>query len=83
MELVVYTAHGCCLCDEARTVLDPLSRLLDLPVRWVPIDGDPALEAAWRQELPAGILDGRKIFKYRVDETLLRRRVAQLRNHPA
>ena len=79
ISLDVYTAHGCCLCDDARAVLDRLGPELDLPVTWIHIDGDPALEAAWREELPAGVLAGRKVFKYRVDEGILRHRVAQLR----
>lgn len=74
--LTVYTAHGCCLCDDARAVLERLAPELDLDVEWVHIDGDPALEAQWRTQIPAGVLDGRKVFKYRVDERLLRRRVA-------
>lgn len=78
-ELVVYTAHGCCLCDDARAVLDDLAPRLGLAVRWRYIDGDPELEAAWREQLPAGVLDGRKVFKYHVDEALLERRVAELR----
>ncbi len=78
IQLDVYTAHGCCLCDDARAVLDPLERELDLVVHWIHIDGDPVLEAQWREQIPAGVLDGRKLFKYRVDEAMLRRRVRQL-----
>jgi glutaredoxin len=74
--LTVYTAHGCCLCDDAREVLDRLGPELGLEVEWAYIDGVPELEAEWREQLPAGVLDGRKVFKYRVDEDLLRRRVA-------
>lgn len=76
--LLVYTAHGCCLCDEAREVLDALAPELGLEVEWVHIDGDAELEARWREQLPAGVLSGRKVFKYRVDQDLLRRRAAQL-----
>lgn len=78
-QLTVYTAHGCCLCDDARALLDRLGPELGLAVEWVYIDGVPELEAVWREQLPAGVLDGRKVFKYRVDEDLLRRRVDQLR----
>ena len=81
--VTLYGKPGCCLCDDAREVLDRLGPELDLPVSWIHIDGDPALEAAWREELPAGVLAGRKVFKYRVDEVMLRRRVAQLRGIPA
>jgi thiol-disulfide isomerase/thioredoxin len=79
IRLDVYTAHGCCLCDEARELLDPLARELALDVRWIHIDGDEQLESTWREQLPAGVLDGRKVFKYRVDPELLRRRVRRLR----
>ena len=81
--VTLYGKPGCCLCDDAREVLDRLAPELDLPVRWIHIDGDPELEAVWRTELPAGVLAGRKVFKYRVDEAMLRRRVAQLRGIPA
>jgi len=74
--LVVYTAHGCCLCDEARAELAVLAPELGLTVEWCHIDGDPALEAAWRAQIPAGVLDGRKVFKYRIDAPLLRRRAS-------
>ena len=76
--LTVYTAQGCCLCDDARALLDVLGPELGLPVSWVYIDGEPELEAAWREQIPAGVLAGRKLFKYRVDEQMLRRRVAEL-----
>jgi hypothetical protein len=72
--LTVYTANGCCLCDDARTVLDRLAPELGLAVEWVYIDGVPELEATWREQIPAGVLGGRKVFKYHVDEALLRRR---------
>ncbi|MCW2972117.1 MAG: glutaredoxin-like protein [Thermoleophilia bacterium] len=75
--LTVYTAHGCCLCDDARAELDVLGPELGLEVDWVYIDGVPELERAWREQLPAGVYRGRKVFKYRVDADLLRRRVLE------
>lgn len=79
LRLTVYTGRGCCLCDEARELLERIAPELELAVEWVHVDGVPHLEAAWREQLPAGVLDGRKVFKYRVDEGLLRRRVGELR----
>lgn len=72
--LTVYGAAGCCLCDDAMAILEPLSQELGFELVYTPIDGDDALEAQWREEIPVGILDGHKVFKYRVDEQLLRRR---------
>lgn len=73
--LTVYTAPDCCLCDEARAVLERLAPQIGLAVEWVDVTGNAELEARWRCELPAGVLAGRKVFKYHVDEDLLRRRV--------
>lgn len=75
--LVVYTAPECCLCDEARVELEMLAPRLDMTVTWVDITGNPSLEATWRTEIPAGVLNGRKVFKYRVDAGLLERRLSR------
>lgn len=82
-ELTVYTAAECCLCDDAHAVLDVLAPQLGLTVNYVDITGDSALEATWREQLPAGVLDGRKVFKYHVDAELLTRRAASLRRRQA
>lgn len=83
LTLTVFTARGCHLCDEARAVLDRLAPEVGLDVRWMHIDGDPKLESTWRERIPAGTLDGRLVFKYHVDELLLRRRVGEIRRRMA
>ena len=42
----------------------------------VPIDGDPELEAAYREWIPVVEVDGRRRFVYHVDPAALRRAVA-------
>jgi thiol-disulfide isomerase/thioredoxin len=77
LELVFYTAPGCCLCDEARAVLAPFERDLEIVVRSVDISGDPVLEARYREHIPVGEIGGRVVFKYRVDPDRLRRFIAE------
>lgn len=77
-ELLVYGGTTCCLCDDALAVLRPLCAELEVKLCYVTIDGDEQLEAAWREHLPVGFLDGRKVFKYHVDVDLLCQRVAAL-----
>lgn len=74
-ELVVYGASDCCLCDRALEVLRSVAPELGLTLRYVSIDGDPDLERAYRQQIPVGFLDGRKVFKFTVDPVRLRRAV--------
>ena len=77
LELVLYTAPGCCLCDEARAALAPFERDSAILVRSIDISGDPVLEARYRARIPVGEIKGRVVFKYRVDLDRLRRLVAE------
>ena len=50
---------------------------LGFELREVQIDGDPALEAEYREWIPVVELDGRRRFVYHVHPDALRRAVAQ------
>ena len=78
-ELIVYTSPDCCLCDDAKAALAGLAPRLGVTVRYVDISGDAELERTWREQLPAGVFAGKKVFKYHVDAVLLERRVAAWR----
>ena len=43
----------------------------------VPIDGDPALEARYRELLPVVQIDGERAFTWFVDPAALRERLAE------
>jgi glutaredoxin len=75
VEVVLYGAPGCHLCDVAKGVLERQRELLGFELRQVDISGDPALEEAYREQIPVVVVDGRKAFKYRVDPVELARRV--------
>jgi hypothetical protein len=64
------------LCDDAGVILERLAPELGLEVAWVDITTSPELEARYRSEIPVGEFRGRRVFKYFVDEALLRRRAA-------
>jgi glutaredoxin len=69
--VVLYTAQGCHLCEQARAILDSESVVYDE----VEITGDPALEAAYREWLPVVEIDGERAFVYRIPRETLRRRL--------
>jgi hypothetical protein len=50
---------------------------LGFELREVAIDGDPELEAAYREWIPVVEIDGRRRFTYFVEPAALRRAVAQ------
>ena len=75
VEVVLYGAPGCHLCDVAKDVLDRQRELLGFELQVVDISGDPELERSYREQIPVVFVDGHKAFKYRVDPLELARRV--------
>jgi glutaredoxin len=76
-EVVLFTATGCHLCQAARRVVGGLRHELGFELREVVIDGDPELEAAYREWIPVVEIDGRRRFVYHVHPEALRQAVAQ------
>jgi glutaredoxin len=68
-EILLYTRRGCCLCDQAKTLLESYG----LTVEEIDIDADPQLHQKYDQCVPLVVIDGRERFRGRVDEILLRR----------
>jgi glutaredoxin len=69
--VVLYTAHGCHLCDRARRVLNDEA----VEHEEVEISGNPELEAAYREWLPVVEIDGERAFVYFVPPAALRRKL--------
>jgi glutaredoxin len=74
--VVVYFGAGCHLCEQALEQVRALRDELGFELEEVSIDGDPALEARYREWLPVVELDGERLFTYYVHEEALRRRLA-------
>lgn len=69
MKVVIYTRHGCCLCDEA----DALLRAQGLTPQLIDVDADAALRERFTDCVPVVEIDGKIRFRGRVDPLLLRR----------
>jgi glutaredoxin len=74
--VVVFHAAGCHLCERALVQVRALRDELGFELHEVAIDGDPALEARYREWLPVVELDGERLFTYHVHEQAFRRRLA-------
>jgi glutaredoxin len=64
--VTLYTRRGCCLCDDAKRVLNDARPRADFDYREVDIDTDPELVRLYNDEVPVIAIDGAKAFKYRV-----------------
>jgi len=68
IEVVLYTKPGCCLCDTVKVQLNKLRAKQRFELREVNILEDRAAFAKFHEEIPVGFVNGRKVFKYHLDE---------------
>jgi glutaredoxin len=75
-EVTIYLAEGCHLCESALRVLASVREEVPFELVEIGIDGDPALERAYRERIPVVAVDGEEAFTYFVHPDGLRRRLS-------
>lgn len=77
-KVTLYTRKGCCLCDDAKRVIEAARNRADFELEESDIDADAGLRALYNEEVPVIAINGRKAFKYRVSlDELLKKLVAR------
>ncbi len=67
-EVVVYSRKGCHLCEVVKESLTKLARQGGFHWREVDVDSEEELRRKFSDEVPVVFIDGRKAFKYHMDE---------------
>jgi len=75
-DVVVYSRKGCHLCEIVKETLSKLQRRGGFQWREVDVDSDDELRRKFTDEVPVVFIDGRKAFKYRMDEREFLRKLA-------
>ena len=75
--VTLFHSAGCHLCERARNVVAAVRAEVPFELEEIDIDGDPALEADYREWLPVVEIGGRRAFVYYVDSAALRRKLSQ------
>lgn len=71
--LTIYSRPGCHLCEEMKAVVERVRASIPVAFTVIDISDDAQLEARYGLEIPVLVIDGKKIAKYRVSESALRR----------
>jgi glutaredoxin len=74
----LYGRPGCHLCDDARTVLEPLSAELGFTLVEHDIEVDDDLHRRYLERIPVVLLDGQHLFDFFVDAAVLRERLGRV-----
>jgi glutaredoxin len=73
--VVLYGREGCCLCDDAREVLERVRARRGFALHEYDIDADDRLLRAYLERIPVVTIDGAEAFELFVDEAELERRL--------
>ena len=75
-EVIVYSRKGCHLCEIVKESLVKLHKRGGFDWRDVDVDSDPNLRRQYNDQVPVVFINGRKAFKYRMDEQEFLRKLA-------
>ena len=75
-DVVLYSRKGCHLCEVVKESLGKLSRHSSFRWREIDVDTDDELRRQFNDEVPVVFIDGKKAFKYRMDERDFLRRIS-------
>ena len=67
-EVVVYSRKGCHLCEVVKKNLEKLQRQGGFTWKEIDVDSDENLRRQFTDEVPVVFINGRKAFKYHMDE---------------
>ncbi|OFW54512.1 MAG: hypothetical protein A2146_02845 [Actinobacteria bacterium RBG_16_67_10] len=73
----VYGKRDCCLCEDVKATLLKVRRDVPFELHEIDIESAPALYCTYGERIPLVLINGRVAFKFRVEETALRRRLAR------
>lgn len=79
--VILYGREGCCLCDDARAVLERVRARQPFSLEERDIDGDEALLRAYLERIPVVTIDGAQAFELFVDEVELERLIEPPSRH--
>jgi glutaredoxin len=77
-EVVLYSRRGCHLCEIVKESLAKLARQAPFSWQEIDVDSNDALRRQFNDEVPVVFINGKKAFKYRMDERDFLRKLSRL-----
>ena len=75
-QVTLYGRPGCCLCEDARVLLESVARELEFELIERDIEADDDLLRRFLERIPVIAIDGSERFELQVDESQLRASLA-------
>ncbi len=75
-EVILYSRKGCHLCEIVKESLVKLQKRGSFTWREIDVDSDSDIRRLYNDEVPVVYINGRKAFKYHMDEQDFLRKLA-------
>ncbi len=74
----VMTKKDCCLCDEAKEVIEQVISEFPAKLKMTDIESDPELFERYKEKIPVVLINRKESFVYKVHPVTLRKKLEQL-----
>ncbi len=74
----VMTQQDCCLCDDAKEIIEQAIAELPAELKMTDIESDPELFERYKEKIPVVLINGEESFVYKVHPVTLRKKLDKL-----
>jgi glutaredoxin len=78
IQIEILTKKDCCLCDDAKEIVERVLPDYSATLTLTDIESDPALYEAFKERIPVVRINGEESFVYKTHETTLRKKLDRL-----
>ncbi|MBI5047888.1 MAG: glutaredoxin family protein [Deltaproteobacteria bacterium] len=71
----IYSKKGCCLCKKAKELISKVNAEVPFSFKEVDITASEDLFRKYKEDIPIIFINGKKAFKFKVDEIEFRKKV--------
>ena len=75
----VMTKSDCCLCDDAKAIIDQVITEIPVKLKMTDIESDPELFERYNEKIPVVLINGEESFVYKVHPVTLRKKLEKLK----
>ncbi|HCY20213.1 MAG: hypothetical protein A2X87_00790 [Deltaproteobacteria bacterium GWC2_42_51] len=75
IKVEIYSKKGCCLCKRAKKLISKVNAEMPFAFKEVDIAASDDLLRKYKEDTPTIFINGKKAFKFKVDEIEFRRKI--------
>jgi glutaredoxin len=74
----IMTKKDCCLCDDAKKIIEQVIAEVPAELKMTDIESDPELFERYQEKIPVVLINGEESFMYKVHPITLRKKLEKI-----